>query len=426
MKSFRVTAVGTLLALGLTACGSGGTDTAESTATEGEGTAVRLWINGSDTPQAARDYLTETFEAENPGATLEIEEQQWEGLVEKLTTSLSSETETPDVVEVGNTQASTFTAVGAFTDLTDQLEEFGGDDLLPGFVEAGTYEGATYAVPYYAGSRVVFYRKDLFQAAGVAVPTTLDEFVQAAVALKAANPQPANFSGFWLPGQDWRNAVALVWANGGDIASTDGETWTGELSSPESQVGLAQAQQLFQQASGAGRDANEAEPQVPFCNGEAAMLSAPGWVRGVMEDPELGCPEVMPNVGAFALPGVDGGAAPVFLGGSNIAVSAASQNQEEAISLVGIMLSEEYQTIMGEGGLTPARVSLAGLIGDDEYAQAAITAASEAKLTPAAPGWATVEGSRTMEDLYVGLANGGDPVALAEAADADIEAALAG
>ena len=42
--------------------------------------------------------------------------------MEKLTTSLSSDSETPDVVEVGNTQAPTFTSAGAFSDMTDQPE----------------------------------------------------------------------------------------------------------------------------------------------------------------------------------------------------------------------------------------------------------------------------------------------------------------
>ena len=132
----------------------------------------------------------------------------------------------------------------------------------------------------------------------------------------------------------------------------------------------------------------------------------------------------MANVGAFALPGPDGDAAPVLLGGSNIAVSAASQHQDLARSLVELMLSEEYQGMLVEAGLTPALQSLAGGLGDDEFAQASIAAAGNARLTPAAAGWATVEGSRTMEDLFVGLANGGDAAALAEQADTAIETAL--
>ena len=45
--------------------------------------------------------------------------------------------------------------------------------------------------------------------------------------------------------------------------------------------------------------------------------------------------------------------------------------------------------------------------------QATIAAASNAKLTPAAPGWAIVEGSRVLEDLFVDIAKGGDVAELA-------------
>ena len=222
-----------------------------------------------------------------------------------LTTALSSESETPDVVEIGNTQAPTFTSAGAFADVTDQLDDLGGDDLLQGFVDGATVDGKTYAVPYYAGSKYIFYRKDLFKEAGLEVPTTMDEFVDDAVALKEANPKPANFSGFWFPGQDWRNGVAFVWDAGGDLAVEDGGEWTGALSSAESVAGLETAQELFTEASGAPKDGNEADPWTPFCAGEIGMMSAPGWVKGLIEDPETGCPDTFAKqIGVFALPGL--------------------------------------------------------------------------------------------------------------------------
>ena len=412
------------LAVALGACGSGDDGDDGGSESGSSSAEIRVWLNGADTPQDARDYLKATFEDENPGATLTIEEQQWEGLVERLTTALSSESETPDVVEVGNTQAATFTTAGAFADLTDQLADLGGDDLLPGFVAAGTADGATYAVPYYAGSKYVFYRKDLFEKSGLEVPTTTDEFVDAAIKLKKDNPKPANFSGFWLPGQDWRNGVSFVWNEGGDLATEDGGTWSGALSSPESQEGLATVQTLFEQASGAAKDGNETDPQVPFCNNEMAMMSAPGWMGGVLADPEAGCPDMMEKVGVFALPGNDGNPAPVLLGGSNIAVAAQSPDQDLAKKAVAIMLSDDYQAILAANGLTPAKVSLAGQLGDDEFAQATIAAASNAKLTPAAAGWASVEGARILEDLFVGIANGGDIAELAAEADKAMEEQL--
>ncbi|MEY2478544.1 MAG: N,N-diacetylchitobiose transport system substrate-binding protein, partial [Actinomycetota bacterium] len=75
--------------LALTACGSDDDDDNSSGNSDGgpETADIRVWLNGPDTPQDARDWLKETFEADHPGSTLTIEEQQWEGLVERLTTA---------------------------------------------------------------------------------------------------------------------------------------------------------------------------------------------------------------------------------------------------------------------------------------------------------------------------------------------------
>ena len=179
-KLALVGAIGVAAAIVLAGCSTG------SPAEEETGD-IRVWLVGTDTPDEARDYLKTTFEKENPGSTLTIEEQQWTGLVDLLTTSLSSN-DSPDVVEVGNTQAAAFTSAGAFLDITDEYDALGGDDLLPGFVEAGSYDGKFYAAPYYSGARIVFYNTAQYATAGVEVPTTLDEYVDNAGTLAAALP----------------------------------------------------------------------------------------------------------------------------------------------------------------------------------------------------------------------------------------------
>ena len=128
--------------------------------------------------------------------------------------------------------------------------------------------------------------------------------------------------------------------------------------------------------------------------------------------------------GVFPLPGVDGGAAPVFAGGSNIAISAASENQEASKDLLRIIFSEEYQTMLGKNGLGPANLDYASSLGDDIFAQALIDSAANSKLTPAAPGWASVEGSGLLEEFFGKVAAGGDIAALAEEYDAKISPLL--
>ncbi|HEU4840865.1 MAG TPA: extracellular solute-binding protein, partial [Ilumatobacteraceae bacterium] len=190
-------------------------DTAAAPA--GDGETIRLWLNANDTPQEIVDYAIAEFNKLHPDVTVQLERQQWTGLVEKLTTALSGN-DAPDIVEFGNTQAQTFEAAGAVADLSDKAADLGGDDFLTSLLEAGTYDGKLYAVPYYAGARIVVYRKDLFEAAGIEVPTTLEEFLAAGTKLKADNASTPNFSGIYLPGKNWYAVLSYIWDKGGDIA----------------------------------------------------------------------------------------------------------------------------------------------------------------------------------------------------------------
>ena len=75
-------------------------------------------------------------------------------------------------------------------DITDIQEDLGGDDLLPGLVDAGTYEGAFYAAPYYAGGRIVFYTPA--DRRRRRCPTTLDEYVAKGIAHDRPTPSRAS------------------------------------------------------------------------------------------------------------------------------------------------------------------------------------------------------------------------------------------
>ena len=411
-------AIGVATAIVLAGCSTG------SPAEEETGD-IRVWLVGTDTPDEARDYLKTTFEKENPGSTLTIEEQQWTGLVDLLTTSLSSN-DSPDVVEVGNTQAAAFTSAGAFLDITDEYDALGGDDLLPGFVEAGTYDGKFYAAPYYSGARIVFYNTAQYATAGVEVPTDLDGYVDNAGKLAAALP---GVSGVWYPGQDWYNALPFIWENGGEVAvQGDDGTWDAQFSSPESLKGLAQVQQLMA-SSTAPKDGDETNLWVPFREQQAATISAPSWAYwSIVADEDQAPTALTDTLGYFALPGKDGGAAQVFAGGSNIAISAKSAHPVLAKCALSIIESPEYQTILAGAGLVPALTSLGDKVAaaSPELAKVIAEAAANAKLTPASPKWADVEASRVLQDFFVQLAQGGDAESLAKDLDTKIEDILNG
>ena len=405
MKLRKIAGIATASALvltGLAACGSSDNKSA------GGSNTVSLWLAGkADTPKPLEDWLVKQFAADHPGKTLKVTHIDWPELLPRLNTSLQSN-KTPDVVEVGNTQAATFTSVGAFTDLTGKLSQLG--NVGPkSFVDAGTFDGKVSAVPYYWGSRYIFYSKKAFKDAGIAVPTSLADFNKAADQLKAGGD--SKYSGFWLPGQDWRNGISWIFANGGDIATQESGKWVGQLSSPASIKGLTELQDLYKNATVAPKDGKDAEPWTSYNNGEAAMFMAPSWAKGSVD------PKLAADLGGFALPGVDGGAAPVFAGGSNLGISAKSKNQKLAFDVLKLIYSDEFQQQLAKNGLGPANSDFTNLMGTDEFAKAAVAAASNSKLTPASPEWAAVESASIMEEFFGKIASGDDVAAAAKAAD---------
>jgi N,N'-diacetylchitobiose transport system substrate-binding protein len=405
-----------------------------TTPTDDGGTDITMWLMGGDTPDALRDYLKTEY-ASATGGTLTIEEQDWGDALAKLTTALPDAENTPDVTEIGNTWAPTFTSVGAFSDLSDIHDSLGGDKLLKSFVDVGSVDGKVYAEPYYFGSRYIFYRKDIWAKAGLSVPTTLEEFNADVATLKSGDQ-----SGFYLGGEDWRNGISWVFANGGELAVKDGDTWKSSLSDPKTIAGLTQLQAVFTGASNAPVTESDSTPWVNINNNdstgkpEAATIIAPGWahwsIGDLTADPNDDTKTVATwnddTFGVFVLPGVGGGSAPVFAGGSNIAVSAASTHQAAAKQLMTIIFSPEYQQMLGQNGLGPANLDYASSLGDDQFATALAESAAGSKLTPAAPGWAAVEGSGFLEEFFGKVNAGGDIAALAAEYDAKIDAIING
>jgi N,N'-diacetylchitobiose transport system substrate-binding protein len=400
--------------------------TAAPAASETQGETIRLWLNGGDTPDELVNFAIAEFNKIHPDVTVQFERQEWTGIVEKLTTSLSS-SDSPDVVEFGNTQAQAFEAAGAVVDLTPHAADLGGDDLLQSLLEAGTYNGKLYAVPYYAGARIMIYRKDLFEAAGVEIPTTLDEMVAAGVTLQEANADVPNFSGIYMPGKNWYAVLSFLWANGGDIATQENGEWVGQLDSPGSIAGLEYFKTLFDTANGAPADGDDANDYIAFCNGEVGMMPAPGWKPGQIINPDDGCPDMEANIGVFAMPGMTAGdTAPVFLGGSNLGIPTNSEHQDLALDLLKIMVSPEYQRQFAASGTIPALKSeLANVTGSDA-AVAQATAAQNSRFVPTSEKWAGVEAANVLPDMLVDIAQGGDIASAAATADAAIESQLNG
>jgi N,N'-diacetylchitobiose transport system substrate-binding protein len=388
-------------------------------------TTVRLWLNGGDTPDPVVASAVAQFKALHPNDDVQFERQQWTGIVEKLTTSLSS-SDSPDVVELGNTQAQTFEAAGALEDLTAQRDTLGGKDFLRSLLDAGTYNKHFYGVPYYAGARIVVYRKDLLRKSHIPIPKTLNQFIQAGIKLKQDNAKTAGFSGIYFPGKYWYASLPFIWANGGDIAvqKADGQ-WVGTLSSAGSQRGLRQVKTIFDQANGAPKDGDESKDYIAFCKNQVAMLPAPGWKVGQILNTKDGCPSMKSKIGVFALPGTKSGTtAPVFLGGSNIAISAKSAHKDLALDLVKILAGIPYQKTFAATGVIPARIAALTAVPKDPVAVTQAAAAKNSRFVPTSEHWAGVEAANVLPDMLVSIARGSDVASAAKKADGKIASML--
>lgn len=407
----------------LTACSGGGGDAGTSSGAEADG-PVRVWFMQDSVSDEAISYLESEYAKANPGKEVSVEIQQWDGILSKLQTALASATESPDVVETGNTQSSTFTSVGAFAPIEDALyESLGGDDLIQSFVEAGIYEGKKYALPLYAGARGIYYRKDLFEAAGIAEPTTIDELHQAVIDLTRANPEgTAGFTGIYLAAVDIHGVESYFFAAGGDYAVNENGTWTGRLSSRESQAALEQIQDIFLNGTAYADDSTEGQKslQQPFNEGKVGMVIGTGNV-GTKISQELwdaGKVAVMPF--PSTTPGKVGA---TFAGGSNVSVAAKAPHPQGAQSVLKIIYSQKFQELIAANGLTPGNTTYADQI-TGAYGEIAGEVVKASKLTPNTAAWGSVIGDNSLQDFFSKIARGDDVAALAKEFDAKLDTVL--
>src|SRR6478735_10229010 len=175
--------------------------------TDGKGKTVTVWLQ-SDAQKGWPDVVTQATQRfeKATGAKVKLQWQQWSNYTTKLDSTFAGHSGIPDVVELGNTQTASYIDAGAFADLTNDKSKFANSSTrLDALTASGTsVDGKLMAVPYYAGSRVVIYRKDLWDKAGITkAPTTIAELNADLDKVKAANASDPRFSSFYMPGKYW-------------------------------------------------------------------------------------------------------------------------------------------------------------------------------------------------------------------------------
>ncbi|WP_395022762.1 ABC transporter substrate-binding protein [Dongia sp.] len=131
--------------------------------------------------------IVKSFEAANPGTTVEIISLPWGEAFEKFATMVSAG-QTPDVVEMPDTWQALYGNNGQLEDLEPWVAKWDqASDLSQKALDMGRIVGGkTYLLPYGFYLRAMFYNKKLFEQAGVKEPPkTLDEFLEASKKVSA-------------------------------------------------------------------------------------------------------------------------------------------------------------------------------------------------------------------------------------------------
>ncbi|MFE2750937.1 sugar ABC transporter substrate-binding protein [Actinosynnema sp. NPDC059335] len=421
MKGWRGLAVGAAaLAVAVAGCG---TKADSGSGDSGEPKTLTVWLMDGSAPTTLTDALHKEFQDSHPGVTVKYEIQKWNGIQEKLTTALTSNNP-PDVIELGNTQTAKFAAEETLLDLSGKAGELNGDQWLGGLKDSLTWDGKQYGLPFYAANRTVIYRTDLFEAAGItAAPKSRDEWVSAIEKLKAANAADPDFQPLYLPGQSWYVLLSFIWDEGGDVAKPQGSAWAGALDTPEAKAGLEFYKKLVDvSGTKAPKDADEATPQQMevFGTGKIGMMIGLPWeLAGAVK----ANPDLKDKTAAFPIPSKTAGkTAPVFLGGSNLAIPAGSKNSDLATEYLKLLSSAKYQDMLAEGGAVPGTSTDTSKLATTPIGKALAESAPNGKVTPTTPSWAAVEaGQNPLKDMLTAYLTGAKPL---DAATSDANAAL--
>ncbi|MGY0020290.1 extracellular solute-binding protein [Streptomyces sp. YJ-C3] len=382
--------------------------------------AVTVWLMRNSASDAFLKRFTKDFEAEHADIRLDIRIQDWTGIGEKVTGALKSahSDDTPDVIEVGNTQVPQYVDEGGLIDLSlESARDLGMEDWLPGLAEPGIDKSRQYGIPWYAANRVVIYNTDLFEQAGIEdPPRTRAEWLDITRRLDTGGRQ-----GIYLAGQDWYTLSGFIWDEGGDLARESSSTWTGTLDSPAALRAMDFYQQL--QALGDGpKDADEEHPSQAdrFAKGDVGqIISVPGAAQQILKKN----PSLKGKLGYFPIPGKTAArAGSVFTGGSDLVVAGNTDDRDGAVAVVKALAGAKWNTELARTmNYVPNKTTLADAVTDEPGVAAMAVGAAHGKATPASPLWATVEAADNPIKAYMSrVLSGADPATEAKKASREI------
>jgi multiple sugar transport system substrate-binding protein len=321
--------------LGASGCGGGGA-----------GAGKVIWSMNSPIPQY--NDLVDTFNQQNKGevqATFRVMPSDTGQYFDKLRTEFQAGGGDIDVIAGDVIWPIQFAAQGWLLDLSDSFPKSEQQKYLPAPIQANTYEGKIYGIPWFIDAGMLYYREDLLEQAGFsAPPKTWDELKEMALKTSQDTGTP---HGFVFQGANYEGGVCdcleYIWTHGGNVLSnvTSGEI---VIDSPEAVAGLETYRSMIADkvAPEAVATWTETESGQNFRNGDAVFLREWPGQLGLIADPEQS--KIKPEqVGFTAIPTAPGEHSYSTLGGWQMLINAATDMQEEALKFAEFMTAPEQE-----------------------------------------------------------------------------------
>jgi multiple sugar transport system substrate-binding protein len=291
---------------------------------------------------------------EKTGATVKVDILSYPELLTKVTSDYVGHTKGYDIATTDIVWAGQFAESKWTVDLTDWIKrdaaEINVDDIYPVLMQAlGNYNGKQVAFPFAGYAAVLAYRTDLYKAAGLEPPKTMEELV--AGAMKLTDPSKPIY-GFVANGQKGP-AVAQDWMQynaqmGGSILGADGKP---ALNSNANVKSLTVYKELFDKAAPPGAaDYDWGGREESFRQGLVANMQT--WSIGAAgyNDPKQS--KVVGNAGIILAPPGEGLPKKYGVGGWGLAINADidAKKQEAAWAFIKWITSPAVHKEMNMNG----------------------------------------------------------------------------
>jgi multiple sugar transport system substrate-binding protein len=322
------------VSLVLSACGGGAVAPGAAPEYKGEKVTITVWDYYTDPNATPIKPALDAFAKAYPNITVNYQIMDWQTTSDKLDVALSGGTP-PDVATVDMTWLPRFAALGAFVDLKPFLSN-GQLNGLPldqnytaGSLEAMTYGGKILTMMYDFDVYALYYRSDLLEQKGLAVPKTWDELVTTLQKLGTGDKYKYEVD------LDTFHAAQFIFENGGALLSPDDKT--AAFNAPAAAQGFQAFTDLVTKSKvGIAWTADQGEAMQGIKDERIAMFSNGPYFMGLLKS---GAPEMAGKWKVAPHPFSKGVSS--YLGGTGLVIPTGSKNQAAAWKFIEFLLKPE-------------------------------------------------------------------------------------